>query len=239
VNDWQPFDEALRTGQRVDFAPRDGKSSYGACPFFNLEDRAVASSRQSDGRANGSLLLSGRRRSLRLQAGIENLHLKLRPGEAMRSPRILQLYWFGDEPLRAYNLFRRTMFHHVMPKLHGKTVAPPIVRLSTSFYEFNDSTESNTLSHLESIKGLGFEMFWLDAYWTRDGFPKAWAITDFQSSAQSRQTASCTAWPSVRLLIAREWGSCSGSNQNACMRKPSSPGASEWVISLGKDSSAV
>ena len=28
------------------------------------------------------------------------------------------------------------------------------------------------LSHLEAIEGLGFEFFWLDAYWTRDGFPQ-------------------------------------------------------------------
>ena len=35
----------------------------------------------------------------------------------------------------------------------------------------NSSTEANVLSHLEAVKGLGFEMFWLDAYWTRDGFP--------------------------------------------------------------------
>ena len=173
VNDWQPFDEALRPGQRIDFAPRDGESSYGACPFFNLEDGGggviTAIGWSGQWVASVERTKSG---GLRLQAGIENLHLKLRPGEAMRSPRILQLYWFGDEPFRSYNLFRRTMFHHVMPKLGGKTVAPPIVHLSTSFYEFNDSAESNVLSHLESIKGLGFEMFWLDAYWTRDGFPE-------------------------------------------------------------------
>ena len=38
----------------------------------------------------------------------------------------------------------------------------------------NDSNEQNVLSHLDSLKGLGFEMFWLDAYWTGpSGFPNS------------------------------------------------------------------
>ena len=102
---------------------------------------------------------------------MQHLRLSLRPGESIRSPRIMQLYWSGGDQYRAYNLFRRTMLAHVVPKCDGQTVTPPIVHLSTSFYELNGTTEANVLSHLEAIKGLGFEMFWLDAYWTRDGFP--------------------------------------------------------------------
>jgi alpha-galactosidase len=83
----------------------------------------------------------------------------------------MQLYWFGRSPFRAYNLFRGTMLSHIVPRIDGAIVVPPVTQMSTSFYELNGSTESNVLSHLESIKGLGFEMFWLDAYWTKDGFP--------------------------------------------------------------------
>jgi len=173
ADDWQPFDETLEAGRRVDFVPRQGKSSYGTCPFFNLQDGAggVITAIGWSGRWAASIEQT-KTGGLHLQAGLENLHLRLRPGETIRSPRILQLYWFGDEPWRGYNLFRQTMFHHVMPKVDAKPVAPPIVHMSTSFYELNDSTESNVLSHLDSIKGLGFEMFWLDAYWTRGGFPE-------------------------------------------------------------------
>ncbi len=102
---------------------------------------------------------------------MQHLKLSLHPGESIRSPRIMQLYWSAGDPNRAYNLFRRTMLAHVVPKCDGRTVTPPIVHMSTSFYELNSSTEANVLSHLEAVKGLGFEMFWLDAYWTRDGFP--------------------------------------------------------------------
>ena len=66
------------------------------------------------------------------------------------------------------------MFAHILPRIDGRLVLPPIVHLSTSFYELNDSNEQNVLSHLESLQGLGFEMFWLDAYWTGpSGFPNS------------------------------------------------------------------
>ena len=83
------------------------------------------------------------------------------------------------------------MLAHIMPRIDGQLVLPPIVHLSTSFYELNDSNEDNVLSHLESIRGLGFEMFWLDAYWTGPtGFPTAWATTAFPLSASSLRTVS-------------------------------------------------
>ena len=172
VSDWQPFEEALTPGKRIEFAPREGKSSQGACPFFNLDwgRGGVITALGWSGQWSASVA-RGDQGSIRLQAGMQNLHLKLRPGESIRSPRVLQLHWSDGSELRACNLFRRTMLRHVAPQVGGKTVTPPIVHLSTSFYELNDSTEANVLSHLEAIKGLGFEFFWLDAYWTRDGFP--------------------------------------------------------------------
>ena len=173
VDDWLPFDEPLPPGKRIDFAPAHGRSSSGACPFFNLEwgDGGVITAIGWSGQWGASVehAKDGR---LRIQAGMESMHLSLRPGETIRCPRILQLHWDGSDSFQAYNLFRRTMLSHVVPKVNGTTVTPPIAHLSTSFYELNDSTESNVLSHLEAIKGLGFEFFWLDAYYTRDGFPK-------------------------------------------------------------------
>ncbi len=173
VDDWQPLDELVPPGKRISFASKGGRSSQGVSPFFNLEfgGGGVITAFGWSGQWDGAVERS-QDGSLHLQAGMENIHLKLHPGETIRSPRILQLYWFGNDSLRSYNLFRRTMFSHVVPKLAGKTVLPPITHMSTSFYELNDSAEANVLSHLQSVKGLGFELFWLDAYWTRDGFPK-------------------------------------------------------------------
>ncbi len=173
IEDFQPYQDALKPGDRIEFAPMWGKSSMDVAPFFNLEfgGGGVITAIGWSGRWNAA----AERRSdgkLVLQAGLQALHLRLHPGESIRGPRILQLYWFGSDPYRPYNLFRGTMFSHIMPKVDGRLLTPPIVHLGTSLYEWNDATEQSVLSHVEAIKGLGFEMYWLDAFWTKQGFPQ-------------------------------------------------------------------
>jgi alpha-galactosidase len=171
ADDWQPFDVPLAPGAKSEFGAVNGRSSADS-PFFNLDwgSGGVITAVGWSGQWRG-LVERNNDGALRIQAGMQNLHLRLRPGETIRSPRILQLIWLGGDLSRGYNLFRQVMFRHIVPRIDGKPVTPPIAHLSTSFYELSGSTETNVLSHLEAIKGLGFEIFWLDAYWTRDGFP--------------------------------------------------------------------
>ncbi len=169
--DWMPFDQTLGLGGRIDFAATNGRSSN-VSPWFALQwsGGGVMTAIGWSGQWTASVELA--RGVLTTRAGMQNLHTVLHPGESIRSPRIMQIYWKGNDQWRAYNLFRSTMLAHIMPRIDGKLVYPPIVHLSTSFYELNGSNEQNVLSHLDSLKGLGFEMFWLDAYWTGpDGFP--------------------------------------------------------------------
>jgi alpha-galactosidase len=171
VDDWLPLEDTMKPDQPIAFAPVGGRSSNDASPFFNVQwpggGVITAIGWSGQWAATVKWTKDGR---VGLSAGMQAMHLKLRPGETIRSPRILQLYWFGDDPWRGYNQFRRVMFAHVMPRIGGQLVTPPIAHLSTSFYELNDSTEANVLSHLQSAKGLGFEVFWLDAYWIKGGF---------------------------------------------------------------------
>ncbi len=120
VDDWLPLEDAVKPGQPIDFAPVGGRSSSDASPFFNVQwpgggvITAIGWSGQwaatvkwtKDGRVN-------------ISAGMQTMHLKLHPGETIRSPRILQLYWFGDDPWRGYNQFRHVMFAHIMPRIDG------------------------------------------------------------------------------------------------------------------------
>ena len=167
VDDWLPFSDALPEGQTIEFATSGGRSSSTACPFFNVQwpGGGVITAIGWSGQWS-AIVKRLPDEQLQIQAGMQTMHLKLRPGETIRSPRIMQLYWFGDDPWRGYNPFRRMMFAHIMPRIDGQLVVPPIAHLSTSFDEMHNSTEADVLSHLEPIKGLGFEVFWLDAYWT-------------------------------------------------------------------------
>ena len=172
-DDWKPFDQPMTNGTPVEFAATNGRSSN-VSPWFSAEwgGGGVVTAIGWSGQWSASVRLDGDR--LRTQVGMSHLHTVLHPGESLRSPRILQLRWEGGDVDQACNLFRRAMFAHIMPRIRGQVVWPPIAHLSTAFYELNDSNERNVLSHLESLRGLGFEMFWLDAYWTGpSGFPNA------------------------------------------------------------------
>ena len=171
ADDWMPLDETLVTGSRIEFAPTAGRSSFHNTPWFNLDwnGAGVITAIGWTGQWKASVEHSNGVCSIK--AGMQNLHTKLLPGETIRSPRILQLYWFGNDELRAYNLFRHTMLAHIVPKVEGKPITPPIVHLSTAFYETDKGTEADTLSHLSAVKDLGFEYFWVDAYYGKDDFP--------------------------------------------------------------------
>jgi alpha-galactosidase len=173
TDDWLPFDQAVTPGQRVDMTTSGGRSSS-ISPFYNLDwgGGGVITAVGWSGQWTASVEF--RDGKLRSQAGMQNLHVALHPGETIRSPRIMQLYWSGGDQYRACNLFRRTMLAHIVPRAGGHALPPPIAHLSTSFYELNNSNETNVLSHLRALPGLGFEVFWLDAYWTGpNGFPES------------------------------------------------------------------
>ncbi len=173
VDDWLPFDQPLPIGQRVEFGATHGRSSN-VCPFFNLAWGSGGVITAIGWSGQWLAAIERTDNELRTQAGMQFLHTVLRPGETIRGPRILQLLWIGTDANRAYNLFRQTMMAHILPRLDGDLVLPPIVHLSTAFYELNQGTEQDVLSHLRACQGLGFEMFWLDAYWTGpSGFPNS------------------------------------------------------------------
>lgn len=172
VDDWLPFSEPLSPGQRREFAPIGGRSSSGACPFFNVQWNGGGAVVGIGWTGQWSAAVGNRDGAVLLEAGMQNLRLTLHPGESIRMPRILLMRWSGDDESRAYNLWRATMLRHVVPRVHGEVVVPPIAHLSTAFYEMDRCTEATALEHLDAGRDLGFECYWYDAYYGKDDFPK-------------------------------------------------------------------
>jgi alpha-galactosidase len=173
TDDWLPFDQAVAPGQVVEMATSDGRSSS-ISPFYTVDWGGGGVVTAIGWSGQWTAVVELRDGKLRNQAGMQGLHLVLHPGETIRSPRVLQMYWSDGDVERAHNLFRQTMLAHVVPRRAGAPALPPIAHLSTSFYELNATNEGNVLSHLRALQGLGFEVFWLDAYWTGpSGFPES------------------------------------------------------------------
>jgi len=96
-----------------------------------------------------------------VRAGMQYTHLSLHPGEEIRTPLILLLFWEGDD-VDAHNVLRRHVLKYHAPQYDGKPIVFPIshggwggMKTSTSLRLIDQITKEN----------LGFENFWMDAGW--------------------------------------------------------------------------
>ena len=171
-DDYVTLDPAVAPGQRVSL-PAEGQRSQTHLPYFNLE--------WSGGGMVGAIGWTGQwaltvqrnvERELALQAGQQLTHLKLLPGESIRTPRILLVHWQGTDRMRGHNLLRRLLVAHYVPRVNGQVVVPPMSQnLWFVFNAGNDTTEQNQIEAITKMPAMGLEAFWLDAGWFEGGWP--------------------------------------------------------------------
>ena len=107
---------------------------------------------------------------LRVAAGMERTHLRLRPGERIRTPRILLAEWEGNDPLAGNNLLRRLILAHYTPRPAGEPALPPVAHMTMStFHHTRKTDEANELDALAHARALGAEAYWVDACWYGEG----------------------------------------------------------------------
>jgi alpha-galactosidase len=172
-DDFEPLATPLtfrQGGSRLELAARTGKSSTLHLPFFNLQ--------LGSGGVIGAIGWSGgwaatfqrTREGVHVRAGMERTHLRLLPGEEIRTPRILLLFWQGGdaaddgaaERVRSHNIWRRLLLEQYTPRVHGEVLQPP-------FCDGGWGAQSED-SHLAKIRWLAEnriprECYWIDAGW--------------------------------------------------------------------------
>jgi alpha-galactosidase len=104
---------------------------------------------------------------LRVTAGQEKTHLKLRPGEEIRTPLMVLQFWRGDW-IRAQNLWRRWMLAHNLPRPGGRL--PPVQMAACSSHQFGEMINANTDSQKLFVdryleERLPLDYWWMDAGW--------------------------------------------------------------------------
>lgn len=166
----QRLDEPLR------LMPYGGRSSDGVLPFFNLqgEDGGVILGIGWTGQWAASFE-KGETGKVRVRAGMELTHLRLHPGEEIRTPSILLMPWQGKDRMIGQNQLRRLLLEHYTPRPGGKPVEPPTAASPHGAIAFADTTESNMLQGIENIAAHQFpvDTWWIDAGW--HGEDKNWA----------------------------------------------------------------
>lgn len=177
ATDFQPHQASFPLGVNMHFAPYDGRPSGGSqdstfggyLPFFNLA--------KPDGTGNiiavgwtGQWAATFNRNtttSMNVQAGMELTHLKLHPGEEIRTPSILMLFWSGGDRWRGHNQLRRIIMDHYAPRPGGQEAVPPTAASPHAIISFEGSTEANMRQVIDSIAAhnLPIDTYWIDAGW--------------------------------------------------------------------------
>ena len=168
-----PRDDPLAPGESRYFAPIGGRSANStAAPFFNLssENRGwvVAIGWTGQWSAEFARKTDG---AVFLAAGMERTRFRLKPGECVRTPRIVLLPYEG--PMRrGHAKFRRLMLDYYVPRENGRPACPPICHntAATVYRSGKEATEANQLEIIEEAAKLGCEAYWMDAYW----YPRPW-----------------------------------------------------------------
>lgn len=175
-NSFLPFDTELWPGQTIKMGPKRGKSSTDEFPFFNVQygDEGIIVAIGWTGQW-AATLERDETGATRLRAGMGKTHLKLHPGEKIRTPRILIMQWKGDLA-ESYNTFRRLMLFIYVPKLDGKPIKMPVaLHCFDRYVQVKKvpgwTTEEGQLRAVEVAHKLGCDTFWLDAGWFPDDFP--------------------------------------------------------------------
>ncbi len=156
-------------------APKGGRSSDGNMPYFNIEWKnngiAAAIGWSGEWESDFEVKKTGK---LQFRAGQQLTHLKLHPSETIRTPRILFVFWNGDDQIKGNNLFRQVMIKHYMPRRDGKLVLAPICG-SVNWAEPNGNYEKPHIKVMQPLADLGVEVFWSDMdpqQWYPKGFPE-------------------------------------------------------------------
>ena len=173
MDDYRPLQTPLGPNEQRRFAPSSGRGSDGVWPYFNVEWAG-----------GGAIVAVGwpgqwaatfRRDAttgLGIRAGQERTHLKLLPGEEVRTPLIaLQLYR-GDW-LRAQNVWRRWMLAHNLPRLADGKVPGPLMPAASSnqCHEMQNANEANQKRFIDGYldHGVRIDFWWMDAGWYVNG----------------------------------------------------------------------
>jgi alpha-galactosidase len=159
AEDYLPIDQEVKSGAEISLTHYVLEGTHhvnGQLPFFNLEwpggglIGAVGWTGQWVVRVSGK---SGSR--VLLRAGQQTTHLKLHPGESIRTPRILLLQWQGSDRFLGHNRFRQLLLAHYVPRIDGQIVVPPVSNSNAFVYEYGaiaKKTGRNPLDVVAQVK---------------------------------------------------------------------------------------
>lgn len=161
VDDFQYQTQPLQPNEDVRLATRGGRSSETCLPFFNLSGDGEGVITALGWSGQWAIKFSrGFGDAVTQTGGMEKTHLRLRPGEEIRSPRGLLLTWQG-RTIDGHNLLRRFILKHSTHRIGGEIPAP-VCAASWGGMRTNAHLERIAVFPKENLK---YDYYWIDAGW--------------------------------------------------------------------------
>jgi alpha-galactosidase len=169
ADDFEPLTTTLKPNDKLRFAPPAGRPLGHVFPYLNLEQQADEGVIAVVGWPGQWFAEFARDKGtgLRLIAGQEKVHLRLKPGEEIRTPLVVLQFWRGDW-IRAQNIWRRWMVAHNIPRPNGQPPRPLLTPCSS--HQFGEMIQADEASQKLFIdryleEKLAPDYWWMDAGW--------------------------------------------------------------------------
>ena len=174
VADFEYLREPLPPGVTIRMAAGGGRSSNEWLPFFNLQsgdDGCIAAIGWSGQWAAEFAHTQGG--GVHVRAGMELTHLTLHPGEEIRAPRMLLLFWAGDR-MASHNQLRQFLLQYHVPRPDGRVLQAPL-----TIAHWGGMKSAQHLERLAAYRRakLQYDYYWVDAGWY--GPPDSYSPDEF------------------------------------------------------------
>jgi alpha-galactosidase len=170
IDDFLPITTSLPPNTQKVLTPEGGRSSNGVLPFMNLQREGCGMVLAVGWSGQWTATFERKDDCLQIAAGMERTHLVLKPGEKIRTPRMLVIPWEGDDPSKGNNLLRRLLLEHYLPRLNGELVMPPTAQCLQAYYYLTGKASAELeMAALPKVAETGAEVYWIDACWFGSG----------------------------------------------------------------------
>ena len=140
---------------------KEGRSSCGMLPFFNVDAGTEGVIAAIGWTGDWTAKIFQTDTEVRMDAGMGRTHLRLLPGEEIRTPRIMLLFWQGER-MHGHNLLRQFVITHHSPRIDGRPTRVPV-----SLGTWGGNFAGKHIAHARWFKenNLPLDFLWVDAGW--------------------------------------------------------------------------
>jgi alpha-galactosidase len=168
AQDFEPLEEGVRPGETDHLESSGGDpSSKNTLPFFNLQigNEGVIGAIGWTGNWRADFAYNSDDKKVVMTAGMKKTHLRLHPGEEIRTPRIVLMRWTGEDWRTAQNAWRQLLLAHYTPHDNGRPMKGPILFGSWGSQPIQDKLAYIRWVHEHQIP---VEVYAVDAGWYGD-----------------------------------------------------------------------